>query len=119
MFERNFLRDHGDLRGWAPSSTASSKRERREQEQVKERFLMATGYGKASHNIRTFVHYSLPCYIFSAQVRPAIPSIRKRPRRQARGIRTREAIMARAVDIASRQGLEGLTARAPSRNTSV
>src|SRR5713101_2837407 len=31
------------------------------------------------------------------------------PRRQARGIRTREAILARAVDIASVQGLEGLT----------
>src|ERR1700732_3723054 len=35
----------------------------------------------------------------------------KRPalRRQAKGLRTREAILARAVDIASRQGLEGLT----------
>lgn len=31
------------------------------------------------------------------------------PRRQARGLRTREAILARAVDIASAQGLEGLT----------
>jgi AcrR family transcriptional regulator len=31
------------------------------------------------------------------------------PRRQARGLRTREAILARAVDIASVQGLEGLT----------
>ncbi|HXN22529.1 MAG TPA: TetR/AcrR family transcriptional regulator [Candidatus Dormibacteraeota bacterium] len=31
------------------------------------------------------------------------------PRRQARGLRTREAILARAVDIASIQGLEGLT----------
>ncbi len=31
------------------------------------------------------------------------------PRRQARGFRTREAILARAVDIASVQGLEGLT----------
>jgi AcrR family transcriptional regulator len=31
------------------------------------------------------------------------------PRRHAKGLRTREAILARAVDIASRQGLEGLT----------
>jgi len=31
------------------------------------------------------------------------------PRRQSRGLRTREAILARAVDIASVQGLEGLT----------
>src|SRR5580693_3384150 len=31
------------------------------------------------------------------------------PRRQARGGRTRKAILARAVDIASVQGLEGLT----------
>lgn len=31
------------------------------------------------------------------------------PRRQARGLRTREAILARAVNIASAQGLEGLT----------
>src|SRR5580704_17182880 len=30
-------------------------------------------------------------------------------RRQAKGLRTREAILARAVDIASAQGLEGLT----------
>jgi AcrR family transcriptional regulator len=31
------------------------------------------------------------------------------PRRQARGLRTRDAILARAVDIASVEGLEGLT----------
>lgn len=31
------------------------------------------------------------------------------PRRQARGVRTREAILRRAVDIASARGLEGLT----------
>jgi AcrR family transcriptional regulator len=31
------------------------------------------------------------------------------PRQQARGLKTREAILARAVDIASVQGLEGLT----------
>jgi AcrR family transcriptional regulator len=34
---------------------------------------------------------------------------RTAPRRQARGLRTREAILARAVNIASVQGLEGLT----------
>ncbi len=41
----------------------------------------------------------------------AVPSLRKNavPRRQARGLRTREAILARAVDIASVEGLEGLT----------
>lgn len=40
----------------------------------------------------------------------ALPSRKKKaPRRQARGLRTREAILARAVDIASVQGLEGLT----------
>src|SRR5689334_10428276 len=31
------------------------------------------------------------------------------PQRQPRGLRTREAILARAVDVASVQGLEGLT----------
>ena len=39
----------------------------------------------------------------SKQTRPAAP------RHQARGLRTRDAILARAVDIASVQGLEGLT----------
>lgn len=41
----------------------------------------------------------------------AVPTPRKKtiPHRQARGLRTREAILARAVDIASAQGLEGLT----------
>jgi AcrR family transcriptional regulator len=37
------------------------------------------------------------------------PSKHQAPRRQARGLRTREAILTRAVDIASVQGLEGLT----------
>ena len=39
------------------------------------------------------------------------PSPRKKipPRRQARGLRTRDAILRRAVDIASVRGLEGLT----------
>jgi AcrR family transcriptional regulator len=37
------------------------------------------------------------------------PSKKAAPRQQARGARTREAILARAVDIASGQGLEGLT----------
>jgi AcrR family transcriptional regulator len=41
----------------------------------------------------------------------AVPSPRKKalPHRQARGLRTREAILERAVDIASVNGLEGLT----------
>ena len=40
----------------------------------------------------------------------ATPSRKKAPpHRQARGLRTREAILARAADIASVQGLEGLT----------
>lgn len=38
------------------------------------------------------------------------------PRRQARGLRTREAILARAVDIASVQGLEGLTVGSLAEN---
>lgn len=37
------------------------------------------------------------------------PRSKPSPRRQARGLRTREAILASAVDIASVQGLEGLT----------
>jgi len=37
------------------------------------------------------------------------PVIRPAVRRQTKGLRTREAILARAVDIASAQGLEGLT----------
>jgi AcrR family transcriptional regulator len=42
---------------------------------------------------------------------PASAPSRKKtaPRRQARGLRTREAILARAVNIASVEGLEGLT----------
>lgn len=40
---------------------------------------------------------------------PATAHKRAAPRRQPRGLRTREAILARAVDIASVQGLEGLT----------
>jgi AcrR family transcriptional regulator len=42
---------------------------------------------------------------------PASAHSRKKtaPRRQARGLRTREAILARAVNIASVEGLEGLT----------
>src|SRR6202795_294661 len=41
--------------------------------------------------------------------RASKPPNRPTPRRQAKGPRTREAILARAVDIASAQGLEGLT----------
>jgi AcrR family transcriptional regulator len=40
---------------------------------------------------------------------PATARKKNGPRRQARGLRTREAILARAVNIASVQGLEGLT----------
>jgi AcrR family transcriptional regulator len=53
------------------------------------------------------------CYSFPVlKTAPPLRKIGKRkspPRRQARGLRTREAILARAVDIASAQGLEGLT----------
>jgi len=41
---------------------------------------------------------------------------KKAPRRQTRGLRTREAILARAVDIASVQGLEGLTVGSLAEN---
>jgi AcrR family transcriptional regulator len=60
----------------------------------------------------------MPCYsIFMPRALRSKPSkqiVRKRVnktvlRRQAKGLRTREAILARAVDIASAQGLEGLT----------
>ena len=40
---------------------------------------------------------------------PAKARSKTLPRRQPRGLRTREAILSRAVDIASVQGLEGLT----------
>jgi len=40
--------------------------------------------------------------------KPALPATAT-PRRQTRGLRTRDAILARAVDIASVHGLEGLT----------
>ena len=50
-----------------------------------------------------------PCYnLFMPKSAPRALH-KKAPRRQARGLRTREAILARAVDIASVQGLEGLT----------
>ena len=48
----------------------------------------------------------MPSAFRSRRKRPARKSA---PRRQARGLRTREAILARAVDIASADGLEGLT----------
>jgi AcrR family transcriptional regulator len=41
--------------------------------------------------------------------RASKPLYRPAVRRQAKGLRTREAILARAVDIASAEGLEGLT----------
>src|SRR5260370_17018503 len=49
---------------------------------------------------------------------PAVRASGKQPapRRQGRGLRTREAILARAVDIASVQGLEGLTVGSLAEN---
>jgi AcrR family transcriptional regulator len=49
-----------------------------------------------------------------SHTKPLRKGVKKLPtkpvlRRQAKGVRTREAILARAVDIASAQGLEGLT----------
>jgi AcrR family transcriptional regulator len=49
-----------------------------------------------------------------SRTKPFRKGVKKQPsmprlRRQAKGLRTREAILARAVDIASAQGLEGLT----------
>jgi AcrR family transcriptional regulator len=49
-----------------------------------------------------------------SHTKPLRKGVKKQPskpvlRRQAKGVRTREAILARAVDIASAQGLEGLT----------
>ena len=50
------------------------------------------------------------CYISPVpKTAPAAARKRAAPRRQPRGLRTREAILARAVDIASVQGLEGIT----------
>ena len=53
--------------------------------------------------------FILPCY--SLPVLKTAPASPKNlvPRRQALGLRTREAILARAVNIASVEGLEGLT----------
>ena len=48
------------------------------------------------------VYFPVPQTATASRKKPA-------PRRQARGLRTREAILARAADIASVQGLEGLT----------
>jgi AcrR family transcriptional regulator len=49
-----------------------------------------------------------------SHTKPLRKGVKKQPskpvlRRQAKGVRTREAILARALDIASAQGLEGLT----------
>jgi AcrR family transcriptional regulator len=73
---------------------------------------------RAYHNKRTFVLICASCYsIFMPRAlrskshgkRIGKPLNRPVLRRQAKGLRTREAILARAVDIASAQGLEGLT----------
>ncbi|HET8926114.1 MAG TPA: TetR/AcrR family transcriptional regulator [Candidatus Acidoferrum sp.] len=61
------------------------------------------------HEIRTFVLFISLCYNLF-MLRSATASRKKIvPRRQARGLRTRDAILVRAMDIASVQGLEGLT----------
>jgi AcrR family transcriptional regulator len=58
---------------------------------------------------RTFVLFISLCYILRV-LKTANPTRKKVvARRQPRGLRTREAILARAVDIASVEGLEGLT----------
>jgi len=79
---------------------------------------MATfGYGKAYHNIRTFVLFVLRVTIFSSQGRPSLPpSLRKRLAASLRGLHPR-IDPGRAVDIASVQGLDDYAA--PSRNNSV
>jgi AcrR family transcriptional regulator len=52
----------------------------------------------------------MPKAVLSNPKKASQPTRRKAvPHQQARGLRTREAILARAVDIASAQGLEGLT----------
>jgi AcrR family transcriptional regulator len=53
-------------------------------------------------------------FLFCCYTLPVLKTATRRPnklppRRQARGLRTREAILARAVDIASVEGLQGLT----------
>ncbi|HKD49204.1 MAG TPA: TetR/AcrR family transcriptional regulator [Candidatus Acidoferrum sp.] len=53
--------------------------------------------------------FILPCYSFPVLKTGHTSARTKIIRRQPRGLRTREAILARAVDIASVQGLEGLT----------
>jgi AcrR family transcriptional regulator len=59
--------------------------------------------------IRTFVLFICVCYTLFMAKAVLTPRKKTIPRRQARGLRTREAILVRAVDIASIQGLEGLT----------
>ena len=54
-----------------------------------------------------FLCYGLP--VPKTAKTPIAQAGKTLPRRQPRGLRTREAILARAVDIASVQGLEGLT----------
>ncbi len=50
-----------------------------------------------------------PCYTLPMPKAAHSPRKKTGPRRQARGLRTRQAILSRAVDLASVQGLEGLT----------
>jgi AcrR family transcriptional regulator len=66
------------------------------------------GEKHSTRNERSCYLFSL-CYTFFMP-KPAFASCKKpAPRQQGRGLRTREAILARAVDIASVRGLEGLT----------
>src|SRR5579864_2499724 len=60
--------------------------------------------------IRTFVLFILPWYSVVEMPKATRRSRQKRVhRRQARGLRTRDVILVRAVNIASVEGLEGLT----------
>jgi AcrR family transcriptional regulator len=66
---------------------------------------------RGKHNIKN----ERSCYLFSLCYNPSMSkaatrsSSKSSPRRQPRGLRTRDAILASAVDIASVDGLEGLT----------
>lgn len=66
--------------------------------------------GKAYHKNERSCYFIPLCYnLFMPKLAPRSSSPKPSPRRQPRGLRTREAILASAVDIASVDGLEGLT----------
>jgi len=81
---------------------------------------MALGYGKSDTYTERSFYLFPPCLqSFHDQVRPLAPSIRKEPRRQARGLRTRESDPGpRCRPLPPSRGLEGITS-ATSRNNSV